>query len=141
MILDELKISNFGIYRGDHSVKMTPPSSSKPVILMGGLNGSGKTTFLDALQLVLYGKMAKCSNRGSMGYEQYLKKCINRDAIAEHGAELSLLFSHRSGGKMQHIRVTRRWSITNNSLKEFLEVRTRLEGELSETYDPIKIGR
>ena len=137
MIIDEIKITNFGVYRGEHSVRLTPPSAAKPVILMGGLNGSGKTTFLDALQLVLYGKMAKCSNRGSMAYEQYLKKCINRDADAAHGAELSLLFSHRTAGKMRQVRVTRRWSFANNSLKEFLEVKTRFEGQLLEVYDPV----
>ena len=77
MLLKELSIENFGIYKGKHSIDLTV-EDGKPVILFGGLNGGGKTTFLDALQLVLYGKHAKCSNRGILAYGTYLASTLNR---------------------------------------------------------------
>ena len=51
MILDQVTLRNFGLYAGSQTVTLTPPSQDKPIILIGGLNGGGKTTFLDALQL------------------------------------------------------------------------------------------
>ena len=76
MIFKELTIKNFGIYQGNHIVDLSV-KNGKPIILFGGLNGGGKTTFLDALQLVLYGKHAKCSNRGQLSYGAYLSKAKN----------------------------------------------------------------
>lgn len=80
MILEELKLNNFGIYKGIHEISLDSPDPLKPVILIGALNGAGKTTFLDALQLALYGKFAKCSNRGRLSYSAFLEKNINHFA-------------------------------------------------------------
>ena len=95
MILDNLTLHNFGVYGGRHEIALTPTSSEKPIILFGGLNGGGKTTFLDALLLVLYGKFAKCSNRGSQSYDDYLRKSINRNVNPKDGAAIELEFRHR----------------------------------------------
>ena len=78
MIFDEITFHDFGLYDGTQSVSLTPPSPNKPIVLIGGLNGGGKTTFLDALQLILFGPHAKCSSRGSLGYQEYLSRCIHR---------------------------------------------------------------
>ena len=67
MILDQIKLTNFGIYKGEHSVSLTP-KNKKPIILFGAYNGSGKTTLLEGLQLVLYGKLAKTAGRGKQPY-------------------------------------------------------------------------
>ena len=58
MILDLLTLENFGVYGGIQAVRLTPESAERPIILFGGLNGGGKTTLLDAIQLVLYGSKA-----------------------------------------------------------------------------------
>jgi len=57
MIIKQLTLENFGIYHGKHCIDLSV-EDGKPIILFGALNGGGKTTFLDALQLVLYGKHA-----------------------------------------------------------------------------------
>ena len=92
MIFTEIIIHNFGIYKGRHVVDLTPKSANRPIILLGGLNGGGKTTFLDALQLTLYGKFAKCSNREELSYNDYLKDSINRHVDPKDGAALELEF-------------------------------------------------
>lgn len=121
MILEQITISNFGIYKGDHTVQLNP-EESKPIVLFGAFNGSGKTTFLEALQLVLYGKSAKTASRGAVGYEEYLESLINRDTPKSQGAGLSLTFSSRQNGKQEQIKVTRTWFKSGNKIKEACEV-------------------
>jgi DNA sulfur modification protein DndD len=90
--------------------------------LIGGLNGRGKTTFLDAIQLVLYGKSANCSNRGTLAYDQFLSKCRNRSAKPSDTTSLELTFSHASGGKVSQYRVRRSWDGERALPKEQIRV-------------------
>ena len=68
MILDSIRLQNFGAYGGLNEAELTP-ADRQPVVLFGGMNGGGKTTLLDAL-LVLYGPKAKVSNCGADGLRQ-----------------------------------------------------------------------
>ncbi len=122
MIFTEIVIHNFGIYKGRHTVDLKPKSANKPVILFGGLNGGGKTTFLDALQLTLYGKFAKCSNRGALSYLDYLKETINRYAKPEEGSALELEFIYFNEGNETTYRIKRFWKSTGKGIKETTEV-------------------
>lgn len=122
MLLTELVLHNFGVYRGRHVVDLAPPSPEQPVILVGGLNGAGKTTFLDALQLTLYGHRAGTSNRGSLGYEDYLRYCINRGSQAEDGAAIELQFEVEREGATVRYRVRRQWASQGGRVKERLNV-------------------
>lgn len=121
MILDELTLHDFGIYGGRQTIQLTPPSPEKPVILFGGLNGGGKTTLLDALQLVLFGPFAKCSNRNGLSYQKFLAKCIHRGTGAQEAA-LALTFRHTLDGQEGEYRLQRSWRLTNNGCKEHFEV-------------------
>mgnify|MGYP003665817147 CR=1 FL=1 len=121
MIFDEIVLHNFGLYQGTQRVELAPPSSNKPIILIGGLNGGGKTTFLDALQLVLFGPHAKCSNRGSLAYSEYLSRCIHRKpGNTEAGIEIA--FRHTVEGTEEHYHLRRYWKTTGNGCKERFEV-------------------
>ncbi|KAA8598631.1 DNA sulfur modification protein DndD [Vibrio cyclitrophicus] len=108
MILKSLTLKNFGIYKGQHTVDLTV-TKDQPVILFGGLNGGGKTTFLDALQLVLYGKHAKCSNRGTLAYGTYLSSTLNRYVDKNDSVMLELTFSHTTDTQEQSFTVRREW--------------------------------
>ena len=52
MIITRLSLKNFGVYAGTNTFEF---NSSKPIVLIGGMNGRGKTTFLEAVLLALYG--------------------------------------------------------------------------------------
>ncbi|MFR9799875.1 AAA family ATPase, partial [Streptomyces sp. MS06] len=54
MLLRNITLHDFGAYRGEQSLDLTT-TPGRPIVLIGGMNGCGKTTLLDALQLVLYG--------------------------------------------------------------------------------------
>ena len=122
MIFEEIVLHNFGIYQGKHTVNLDPKSKTTPVVLFGALNGGGKTTFLDALQLSLYGKFAKCSNRGNLSYPEFLKRTINRHVSEADGASVELQFRHRRDGQEDIIRINRRWQSTGKMIKETVDV-------------------
>lgn len=123
MILEEIVLHNFGLYRGRQSISLAPTQAGKPIILFGGLNGRGKTTLLDAVHLSLYGKRAQCSNRGKMSYPDFLKKCIHQGVPAHEGASLELQFSHHQEGLKHTYRVKRSWWVTERGgLQDRLEV-------------------
>ena len=80
MKFTELTLQDFGVYGGRQSIDLSPVSPERPVILVGGLNGRGKTTIIDAIQIALYGNRAKLSNRGNLSWDEYLRRAIHRGA-------------------------------------------------------------
>lgn len=131
MILDSIRLENFGAYGGLHEAILTP-DAEKSVILFGGLNGGGKTTLLDALQLVLYGSKAKLSNRGRMGYRDYLAECIHRGANPGEGAGITLCFRRMIEGETRHFEVQRTWREGVKGIEE--TVRILRDGLPDETF-------
>ena len=139
MILNQLKLCNFCIYQGEQTFDLTPDrrrGSYAPIVLFGGINGGGKTTLLDAVQLVLYGKRARCSKRGGKAYNQFLLDCINRDVDPYEGASVQLTFQYAAEGQPQVYRVTRSWSIARENVREQVEVSRdgEIDGWLSDNW-------
>lgn len=131
MQLKSLTIKNFGIYKGLHTVDLTV-SEQKPIILFGGLNGGGKTTFLDALQLVLYGKHARCSNRGNQAYGTYLASTKNRFSEPSDDVSLTLEFSHRTDTNEQAYTVQRSWFIAKQPENTRDKLKVLCDGEVDD---------
>ena len=117
MILDEITLENFGLYAGRQTIELTPPDASKPIVLFGGLNGGGKTTLLDALQLCLFGPQAKLSNRGSLRYKEYLSRCIHEGANCREAA-VEICFHRIVEGQEEHYRIRRTWRMVNGRCRE-----------------------
>jgi DNA sulfur modification protein DndD len=122
MLLEEVVVHNFGAYRGRHTIALSPPAPDKPVILVGGLNGTGKTTLLDALQLALYGNLARCASRGSLNYNEFLQRSINRTVPPSEGAALELQFRHTAEGSEHSYRIHRYWSSTPSGVREKVDI-------------------
>src|SRR4051794_40457015 len=60
VFFSELSIENVGVYRGRQTLDLRT-EKTRPVILIGGMNGCGKTTLLDSLHMALYGRRARLS--------------------------------------------------------------------------------
>lgn len=121
MHLTELVLHNIGPYRGRQHIDLaTQPG--RPVVLIGGLNGCGKTTLLDAMQLALYGNRAQLSNRGTQGYEDYLGSIISRGVSPQDGASVSITFTVQAHGEQATYQVTRSWAASGKRIKENLDV-------------------
>lgn len=123
MIFDAISLYNFGLYRGFQRIVLTPPSRNKPVLLFGGLNGGGKTTLLDAIQLALYGKLARCSNRGTLSYGDFLRRCIHMGAHnPSNEASIILEFRHPTDGENVSYRIQRSWNGSGKNVSESVVV-------------------
>lgn len=121
MILDRVTLDNFGAYAGRQEAVLTP-EPGKPVILFGGMNGGGKTTFLDAIQLGFYGRKAKTSNRGGMAYRDYLAECIHRGANPEDGSSITIEYHRMAEGRATRYELRRSWSQRPKGIEETLRV-------------------
>lgn len=133
MIIDKLVMSDFGVFGGNHEIILTPPTAKKPVIVFGGLNGRGKTTLLDAIQLALYGKFAQCSKRGSQAYREFQKSCIHKGAFT---SAVELQFRSTSEGKEESFSVRRSWNAAPTSTEKVEVFRDQIRDQvLEETWD------
>jgi DNA sulfur modification protein DndD len=137
MILDFLSIENFGVYGGQQPpIEFTPPDPEHPIILFGGWNGGGKTTLLDAIQLVLFGSKARLSNR-PRSYKEALRQAIHRGADPGDGAALELQFRRVVDGFTRTYWVRRKWWVGEKGVEEVLEVHVDGEADplLAEHWD------
>lgn len=81
MYFSKVELHNYGIYKGTHEMTLTNKIGQRNIILVGGLNGRGKTTFHDAILLTLYGKQAlKYINEKVRSYDKLLIDHINKHA-------------------------------------------------------------
>lgn len=81
MYFTKIELHNYGIYKGTHEMHLSDKIGDRNIILVGGLNGRGKTTFHDAILIALYGKQAlKYINEKARSYEKLLSDYINKHA-------------------------------------------------------------
>jgi len=128
MIFQQLILQNFGLYRGRQSIDLAPGNATQPIILIGGLNGRGKTTLLDAIRLALYGHRAPCSNRGTLAYADFLTQSAHRHTLGQETA-IHLIFHHTLNSQLTEFRLCRTWTAPLKSGKDTLQV--YLNGTLS----------
>ncbi len=121
MILDSIILENFGVYGGRQEAELTP-QDGKPIILFGGMNGGGKTTLLDAVQLAFYGPKARLSNRGRLGYRDYLRESIHRGVDPGEGAGITLRFRRVIEGATRDFELQRHWREGVRGIEETVRV-------------------
>lgn len=125
MILQELRLHNFGLYRGEQVLNLAPSTSKAkraPITLFGGINGGGKTTILDAVQLALYGQRAQCSKRAGRPYESFLEESIHYGVPNREGAAVALRFLYTSDNGQQEYEIRRTWTVREGKVRESLHV-------------------
>ena len=112
MIFLELVLQNFGPYLGKQVINLRPEidDTTRPIILLGGMNGGGKTTLMDAIRLALYGSRAQCSTRGNLAYSDFLTQSVNRNTPPTEKARIELAFEVIQDDKPTTLRVVRYWT-------------------------------
>ncbi len=124
MQLTKLTLVNIGAYRGINEIDLSIPSTEQNVILFGGENGAGKTTLLNSIRLALFG----CFAYGFMTEnEKYLKEVyafLNKNAVKENDNRFQIImeFSEVENYKRNFYKFNRRWTLSNNVVKEHFSI-------------------
>lgn len=119
MIIKRLVMHNFGVYAGANEFDF---NSNKPIVLIGGMNGRGKTTFLEAVLLSLYGSNSFAYKESKYKtYGQYLKSHINQnDHTLEAYVELSFQMNQQEN---DYYEVKREWTGITQRIHETISVK------------------
>jgi DNA sulfur modification protein DndD len=114
MILERLTLHNFGTYAGEQSLDLAT-DGNRNVILIGGKNGSGKSTFLEAIRLCFYGRFASRTTSRQDRYECYLLDRIHRDpstSVPSRSASVQIEFDYGDQDGIRTYAAVRRWERT-----------------------------
>ena len=119
MIIKKLSMYNFGVYAGENTIVL---NSEKPVVLIGGLNGRGKTTFLEAVLLALYGSNSFAFTESKYKtYGEYLRAHVNlSDGSGESYVELEFQMNDESDKNNYTVR--RSWNTEKKRIRDKVEV-------------------
>jgi len=118
MIIKRLTMHNFGVYAGDNTFEFT---HSRPIVLVGGMNGRGKTTFLEAILLALYGDNSNAYKESSyVTYGKYLRSYVNRDSWSQD-AFVELEFIVNEGTRNEYL-IRREWDARMKRTREKITV-------------------
>lgn len=143
MFLWRLTFDNYRAFYGHQTLDMSFDfADDRNVILIGGLNGSGKTTILDAIRLGLYGEKTVDLIPKGMSYQKYIESSLNNRAKKEGVKDFGITLQFATGGVTGYtiLEVIRRWELDNSLFREYVQL-TR-DGEIllefhdsNEVYD------
>ena len=120
MQLNKVTLENYGLYR-EEKVFDLAPKNKKPIILFGGKNGAGKTTFLNSIRLALYGKRSLGDRVTQAQYDEFLVSKIHRHqdlSLQVNKARVALEFDFVTQGEIVHYLVERSWVKEGRKVKE-----------------------
>lgn len=124
MIINEVKLKNFGIYQGQHVFDFGVEPSGQNIVLINAKNGSGKTTLLTSIKVALYGPLLMGFRHVNPQYNAFIMDKINIDTLkkAEPEASIRLNFSMGGHGTSDHYILERSWTYNHTDLVESLQI-------------------
>ncbi|MCP3742478.1 DNA sulfur modification protein DndD [Rossellomorea sp. BNER] len=134
MQLRKVIFHNIGAYKGTHEIILTVKPPEQNVILFGGKNGSGKTTFLTSIRIALFGAFAYRYASENENYYKQIYSLLNKAAVKEgtNLFQIILEFSETENYKRNEYKFIRRWKLSNGQPKEQFSI-MRNGGYLNES--------
>ena len=119
MRFKKLTLNNIGAYYSNHTFNFSVNGSQK-IILIGGKNGTGKTTILDMIRLSLYGPLAYGFKTENDGYQQRIYSLLNKKAIETHESlfQLFLEFDFVEDYQRSTYIFKRQWNLNDKKIRE-----------------------
>lgn len=120
MKIKKITLFNVGPYSGVNEFDIDCADKSKNIVLVGGKNGAGKTTFFTSLRTCLYGHRAYGYENTNQHYFDEIYKLINdNEKEKDEGVarvELNLLFD--DGMDNNEYQIVREWKLNNRKITE-----------------------
>ena len=106
-------IENYGAYAGANRLDLSV-RPGRPVVLIGGLNGAGKSTILESIMVAMYGRAYLGRRATAKEYDRFILSRIHRGrggggAERARAASVALSFRFRHAGSEDLYRVARSW--------------------------------
>ena len=138
MIFKRLEVENFGPFKGKICLNLdvnNAKSDSRPIVIIGGKNGTGKTTLLEAIKICLYGRFFKGRKISSRAYAKYINQKFYRDGKSEPAqyASVAVEFDYAMLGHVNNYFVKRSWKRLSSQFVE--ELKIEQNGKVLEDID------
>lgn len=112
--IDRLEMTNFKRFFGSHAIELAPiHESGKPLILVGGNNGTGKTSIHEAINYALYESDDLPGVTTRPSYIKAVSDRLNRRALDEGKRDYGVILelSAWDGMVERHFRIKRNWHV------------------------------
>jgi len=112
MILKNVILHNYTAFEGTQEINLTPTENSEQnIILIGAMNGSGKTSLLEAVKLCLYGERGSGLLSPRESETSFINKKFNYNARERHEKKMfiELTFDDVQIPNSHEITIRRGW--------------------------------
>lgn len=120
MKINNIILHNFGSYEGTTNFD-TRPCDGRNIVLIGGKNGTGKTTLFTAMRLCLYGYKSMGYKNPNSFYNRAVVKLVNNTAKITKPATafVTMCVELNNGQGMDSFLLTRKWELNESLIETF----------------------
>ncbi len=146
MIFKEIRITNLFSYSGEQVFELPVPTAERPLVLISGRNGFGKTSFINSVKLLFLGTSADMLQRVIEG-----TKLRPNSYLLGHGKEWRGIFNRRAREMGQPdtrysvrikwqedqgtVTAERYWTLASNEAQHHLHIETDFDTDFGRVID------
>lgn len=123
MKINTIKLNNIGPYRDNNIFDLQATNTNLNITLIGGKNGTGKTTLLKSIKIGLFGCFSYGYKTANATYFKEIKNMLNNQSNKGSQFYIEIAFSYIENFKILKYTIHREWVTKNNELKEIVKVK------------------
>ena len=148
MWIHSIRLLNFKSYK-EAAFSFPEPKNGQNIVLIGAMNGHGKTTLLEAVYLCLYDTDAVSHlqraglNSKDINYPNFLQAALHHKASPQYGRyriELEIEIRQRRQGKICGLKIRRKWHFNEKRQFERESTETRADVLVDDRYLPVDLA-